>query len=68
MVKGRIPFPLHLTVQFELRIQSDNKLNTQTLILYESDSLNPITLYSSFIILRGNYYGIRIPMPFKTVH
>ena len=35
MVKGQFPFPLHLTVQFELRIQSDNKLNTQTLILYD---------------------------------
>ena len=30
MVRGQFPFPLHLTVQFELRIQSDNKLNTQT--------------------------------------
>ena len=27
MVKGQFPFPLHLTVQFELRIQSGNTLN-----------------------------------------
>ena len=32
MVKGQFPFPLPLTVQFELRIQTDNKHNTQTLI------------------------------------